>query len=180
MDNKPAPDLYAKTEAAKIGDVSMFISHSWSDPGAPKYAHVQEWAEAHGGSGCKCWLDKACIDQTNIDTSLACLPIFLASCDSLLVLAGKTYATRLWCVMELFVYLRMGGRSQDVAIRFLGDGTDMPLLLSQFDAGKARCYHDRDRQRLLAVIEAGFGTFDPFNKIIRDMFKSTDVAKPKA
>ena len=180
MDNKPAPDLYAKTEAAKIGDVSMFISHSWSDPGAPKYAHVQEWAEAHGGSGCKCWLDKACIDQTNIDTSLACLPIFLASCDSLLVLAGKTYATRLWCVMELFVYLRMGGRTQDVAIRFLGDGTDMPLLLSQFDAGKARCYHDRDRQRLLAVIEAGFGTFDPFNKIVRDMFKSTDVAKPKA
>ena len=42
------------------------------------------------------WLDKACIDQQNIDASLAVLPIFLAGCKSLLVLPGSTYATRLW------------------------------------------------------------------------------------
>ena len=43
------------------------------------------------------WLDKSCIDQTSIDESLACLPVFLAGCRQLLVLAGQTYATRLWC-----------------------------------------------------------------------------------
>ena len=38
------------------------------------------------------WLDKACIDQTAIEENLASLPIFLAGCKQLLVLAGGTYA----------------------------------------------------------------------------------------
>jgi len=45
-------------------------------------------------------------DQQDIDASLACLPVFLAGCKALLVLAGPTYASRLWCVMEIFVYIR--------------------------------------------------------------------------
>ena len=40
--------------------------------------------------------DKACIDQTNIEDSLKCLPVFLSSCEQLVVLAGPQYATRLW------------------------------------------------------------------------------------
>ena len=40
--------------------------------------------------------DKACIDQNNIDQALACLPIFLAGCKTLLITAGPTYCTRLW------------------------------------------------------------------------------------
>ena len=50
--------------------------------------------------------DKACIDQNNIQQSLACLPIFLAGCQMLLVVAGPTYCSRLWCVMELFTFAR--------------------------------------------------------------------------
>ena len=50
--------------------------------------------------------DKACIDQDNIDQALACLPIFLAGCQTLLVVAGTTYCSRLWCVMELFTFVR--------------------------------------------------------------------------
>ena len=50
--------------------------------------------------------DKACIDQNNIEQSLACLPIFLAGCQMLLVVAGPTYCSRLWCVMELFTFAR--------------------------------------------------------------------------
>jgi hypothetical protein len=46
------------------------------------------------------WLDRACIDQADewakIEKSLAYLPVFLAGCKSLLVLAGPTYTTRLW------------------------------------------------------------------------------------
>ena len=48
--------------------------------------------------------DKACIDQNNIEQSLACLPVFLAGCQTLLVVAGPTYCSRLWCVMELFTF----------------------------------------------------------------------------
>ena len=50
--------------------------------------------------------DKACIDQSNIEQSLACLPVFLAGCQMLLVVAGPTYCSRLWCVMELFTFAR--------------------------------------------------------------------------
>ena len=30
----------------------------------------------------------------------------LAGCQTLLVVAGKTYCSRLWCVMELFAFVR--------------------------------------------------------------------------
>ena len=50
--------------------------------------------------------DKACIDQNSIQQSLACLPVFLAGCQTLLVVAGPTYCSRLWCVMELFTFAR--------------------------------------------------------------------------
>ena len=50
--------------------------------------------------------DKACIDQNNIQQSLACLPVFLAGCQTLLVVAGTSYCSRLWCVMELFTFAR--------------------------------------------------------------------------
>ena len=50
--------------------------------------------------------DKACIDQNNTQQSLACLPVFLAGCQTLLVVAGPTYCSRLWCVMELFTFAR--------------------------------------------------------------------------
>ena len=42
------------------------------------------------------WFDRMCLDQTAIDESLACLPVFLAGCRRLLVIAGETYAGRLW------------------------------------------------------------------------------------
>ena len=36
-----------------------------------------------------------------------------------------------------------------------------------FDAGKARCFLARDRDQMLAVIEAGFGDFYDFNRASR-------------
>ncbi len=95
MDNKASTELFMKTLPAKLGECAAFVSHSWSDPFEPKYNRIQEF----GGDDPEklIWLDKACIDQQNIDASLAVLPIFLAGCKSLLVLPGSTYATRLWC-----------------------------------------------------------------------------------
>ena len=40
----------------------------------------------------------------------------------------------------------------------------------RFDASATHCYRARDRQRLLAVVEAGFGDFDGFNRIVRGIF----------
>ena len=164
---QPTKELSDKTEKAILHEVDAFISHSWSDDGDAKYARMKEWA---AGRDVSIWLDKACLDQRDINTSLAGLPVFLAGCKQLLVLAGPTYADRLWCVMEIFVFVRMGGNTkQDMDVRLLSS-TDEGLLqqkLLKFDAGKAKTFDPNDRERLWAVIEAAFGTFDPFNKIVR-------------
>ena len=43
--------------------------------------------------------------------------------------------------------------------------------LATFDAAEAQCFKPEDRQKLLAVIEAGFGDFSDFNKGVRSMFE---------
>ena len=98
----PPEQLAKKTEAAVLGEVTAFVSHSWRDedfaPGK-KFEALTKWAreDANEGKRVTCWLDKACIKQDSIDEALACLPVFLAGCERMLVIAGKTYTTRLWC-----------------------------------------------------------------------------------
>jgi hypothetical protein len=165
---QPTKELCDKTYSAKLGEVDAFISHSWSDDGDAKFDRLQQWAA--GRDSVSVWLDKACLDQRDITASLAGLPVFLAGCKKLLVLAGPTYASRLWCVMEIFVFVRMGGKQSDMVVRLLSGTTDLAPALLKFDAGKAETFDPNDRERLWAVIEASFGTFDPFNKVVRDMF----------
>jgi hypothetical protein len=50
-----------------------------NDDGAVKYDRLQEYAKSKGGATeCRIWLDKACLDQTDIDGSLSVLPIYLS------------------------------------------------------------------------------------------------------
>lgn len=165
--NKPDPEMHRKTVKAKLGEVDAFASHSWSDDGDAKFDGLHEWAE---GMPRMVWLDKACIDQLAIEASLACLPVFLAGCKQLLVLAGQTYPTRLWCTMELFVYIQVCGTCEAIVLKLLDDSTNLAESLHRFDAAKAKCYLDKDRQRLLAVIETSFGTMAPFNAAVRGIF----------
>merc|ERR1719198_2384829 len=43
-------------------------------------------------------------------------------------------------------------------------------LFEAFDAREASCYHPEDRQRLLGVMEAGFGSLPVFNTVVRRIF----------
>jgi len=45
-----------------------------------------------------------------------CLPVFLAGCKQLYLFCGPTFLERLWCLLEIFVYLEMGGRVDDVTL----------------------------------------------------------------
>ena len=164
----PDPTMNSKTDAAELGTVHAFVSHSWSDAGGAKYDQLHEWA---GGEERLIWLDKACIDQRNINDDLACLPVFLSGCQELVCLAGGTYTQRLWCAIELFVFVRMGGKRENMLVWLLEETSDLEDRLAHFDASKAKCFLDRDRQRLLAAIEATFGTVVPFNRLVRDLFK---------
>jgi hypothetical protein len=74
--------------------------------------------------------------------------------------------------MEIFVFVQMGGERDAMVVKPLDAGdADLRNTLAKFDAGKAQCFLARDREKLLAVIEASFGTFAPFNKTVRGLFE---------
>ena len=63
----------------KLGGCDIFMSHSWHDTPSVKWEALTKWAanfEATNGRELILWLDKACIDQQNIEASLACLPVY--------------------------------------------------------------------------------------------------------
>jgi len=70
----------------------------------------------------------------------------------------------------------MGGTRERIRIYELG-GFDARAALQRFDAAKARCALSRDRQRLLAVVEAGFGDVHPFNEQVRSVFGGNEQTK---
>lgn len=149
-----------------------FISHSWSDCAHTKHARLEEWAARRAeesGEQPLVWIDKACIDQKCIEQDLCCLPIYLAVCERLVVVAGCTYPQRLWCALELFVFLRVTEAPGRVTVLPVGGG-DVSAACAHFDAAKALCYKRSDREHVLAVVEAGFGRLGAFNRVVRRMF----------
>jgi len=116
---RSTPDLtlYKLTKPASPHTIDCFLSHSWSDDPGLKWAALQEWRRqfkaAHGREPLL-FVDKYCMDSSDLATSLMCLPVFLASCNELIILAGETYLLRLWCVVEVFCFLEMGGQADMV------------------------------------------------------------------
>jgi len=177
LTNNADTGLNGKTKGVALGTVDVFMSHSWRDPGAEKFAALTnwhtKWQKENQKPSALMWLDKACINQSRIEEQLACLPIFLAGCRELLALVGDTYGKRLWCVMELFTFVRMGGEFDRIAVVPLHSDAsdDLKDVLKGFDASTAQCYDPADRQHLLAIIESGFGNFTAFNAIVKSIFK---------
>merc|ERR1712232_1249594 len=103
-------DLHALATRCRVGECDAFLSHSWHDDAELKWSALEAWCEesrnAYGRSP-NLWLDKVCVDQTDIDTDLKCLPIFLAACNLVLVISGLTYTSRLWCCVEIFCDVTM-------------------------------------------------------------------------
>ena len=90
--------------------------------------------------------------------------------------------TRLWCVMEVFIFMRIKNvgstaesaklASELMTVKLLENNADLARSLSRFDAAKAQCRYDRDRQKLLGVIEASFGTVAPFNQLVLEVLSA--------
>ena len=76
-----------------------------------------------------------------------------------------------------YVCVAVGGAQERVEIHLIAhpddDQTEARRLLTEgfatFDAGKAQCFLAKDREHLLAVIEAGFGDFYDFNRVARSL-----------
>ena len=72
-------------------------------------------------------------------------------------------------MVELFVFLHCGGDRERIRVLEFG-GVDVRVALNRFDAAEAQCFLKDDQERLLAIIEAGFGSLSPFSALIRSIF----------
>ena len=178
--------LFGKTDETRLGKCDAFISHSWSDNGKQKYAALKQWCQdfkSENGREPQLWLDKACINQKDISSDLLCLPVFLAGCETLLIIPGPTYTSRLWCIMEVFVFLKMGGSIQRITIIpiELRDEKTAREKFEEVDVSECKCYVDKDRQKLLGIVEKGFGSYEAFNKAFRNVFdqRISTIISPK-
>ena len=203
----PSPELHGKTILAETGEVDYFVSHSWRDPSESKWNALQQVLEddpaaneTRKGSSSSLlkgetllWFDKACVNQTSITISLQSLPIHLAGCKSLLILAGPTYVTRLWTLMEVFVFVHAGGSISRIKVAPLGEvaernaswdpggwrdelrATSKRRVRTRFgaiDVRAARCSDQEVRQQLLAIVESAFGDMRSFNTLVGGLLTS--------
>merc|ERR1719163_1328739 len=200
-ENKPNPLLFERSMHGRFGEVDAFISHSWSDPSDSKWDGIQKWRndfKRQHGREPRVWFDKCCIDQMNIDDSLMCLPVHLAACKKVVMLVGPSYLERLWCIMEIFVLIAAVNdttriecipvhesteNSQDDSSKAEKDVVD---AFSSFTVNECKCHSNDARDKLLSIIEAGCGTLDSFNALVRNIqlpfsvWTSEEVASPKS
>jgi len=184
-DNSPSPALLHCTTTARLGECDAFVSHSWHDDAQAKWTALQSWRRAHlarTGKEPWIWFDKCCIDQTNIQRDLRCLPIFLSGCRQMVVLCGPTYFSRLWCIIELFTYVHIGRHADSIEIRPVWragvfqdqDKRAAEASLEHFDAAQCTCSRPEDKRKMLSVICAAFGDLNSFNEVVHSMFQDVD------
>lgn len=180
--------LTVRVPAARLtalGNADAFVSHSWSDPPEAKWALLQAWRERFVATHRReplVWLDKVSLPQVNATTledRLACLPVYLAGANRLVIVLGgddshpSTWCRRLWCIIELYCWLLMG---KDVAHIETLVGGKMERMTSEVEAFRvenAACTHAGQRDALLAAIEAGSYSLAEFNARVRSTL--TDV-----
>ena len=107
-ESTPNPKCFAKSKRCAFKEIDFFVSHSWSDDPEAKWEAIQGMRKTfkaeNKGREPVIWFDKYCIDQTAIDESVRRLPVFVVGSSKFLVLLGPSYASRCWCMLELFVF----------------------------------------------------------------------------
>jgi hypothetical protein len=82
-----AAAAFALSEGCGLGGCDFFVSHSWSDDARQKYAQMMAvtllFQQRHHREP-TFWLDKVCIEQTNIKRTLRCLPVLVSGAVPLL------------------------------------------------------------------------------------------------
>jgi len=146
---------------AELCEPDFFVSHSWRDSPELKWAALQKVAaafEAEYGREPTLWIDKYCIDQANITSSLRYLPVYVAMSRKVLLLLGDSYFTRLWCVWELYVIGETSGFAK-LLVWTLGSKrlSDVDLETSRFAVKNAGCYLAEDHAKIIHIIDSSSG-----------------------
>ena len=195
----------ARTRRVALGECDAFVSHSWSDDGDAKFCALRTWAEAFTarfGRTPLLWVDKFSLNQGNLSQGLASLPVNLAGCARLVCLLGPTYLDRLWTLLELLTFTRMGADHSALVVLPIGRG--VPAAGAEDTAGleadqggrgakaeviekvkafalrDATCFDHAERDHLLEVIASGCGSHLAFERMLRAVLMPalTDSVRP--
>eukprot|EP00435_Cladocopium_sp_Y103_P012561 s2006_g3.t1 len=182
--NRPSPAVFALSQSVKLGSCDAFVSHSWHDDAPAKWEAMNCWRqrfEKNRKRPPQIWLDKCCIDQNDIEADLRCLPIFLSGCSELVVFCGPTYLSRLWCIMELFTFVHIGGKPSDINVipvlrrgQELEDRSAMRQSFLDFDVLNCECFNTSDKEKMLDIIQMAFGDLGKFNESVRSILHAID------
>merc|ERR1719436_273318 len=92
----------------------------------------------------------------------------------MVVFCGPTYLTRLWCIVELFTFVHMGGKIENITFEpVLREGHEEEDLLAisrafdRFDASACSCFVAADKKRMMDIICAAYGGIEAFNEEVR-------------
>lgn len=153
---------YKLSRPVRAGErIDFFLSHSWHDDPVQKWSRLEHIAETfmrkHGRYP-TFWLDRVCIDQSNLADGLRVLPINIASCHKMIALVGETYAHRLWCIWEIFTVFAFAsgdGAHWKIELVSMATGSSKSGLegLLSFDLSEAHTYDPNEEMRLMRVID---------------------------
>merc|ERR1712227_489583 len=80
------------------------------------------------------------------------------------------FPTRLWCVMELFIFMQLGGAPEKV-VMILPDGITKQDVLDQwddFDVDNTQCSRKQDKIDLAKIMTSALCTRQNFNETMRN------------
>lgn len=148
----------------------------WSDDAAARDLGLRLFARAfhrRQGRSPTLFVDRWCVDQSDVGGSLASLPVWLASCRGLLIVAGPAYTRRLWCLLELFTFLAAGGTGRNVVVVVVdGDQDTWVRQVADLDVSAAACADEDDRAALHAILRSFPGGIDGFSGAARALLTS--------
>jgi len=132
--------------------------------------------------GMTAWLDKTCVDQTNVAGFLdQGIDAFLMRCDCMVAFTSTSYFSRAWCVFELATWCHeyqdnLGDKLFLVSLEWghFASWTKTPTLsdeeaalLYSFSLENVRSFKPCDRADVLAAIRRRWGDEEAFETFVR-------------
>ena len=112
--------------------------------------------------------------------------MFVAASKTFLILYGRHYTTRSWCLLELFVFFscqRVGVLDADAlqVVPLAGDKSGPTVWeLGRFNLLSTGAFHEHDRQTIFGIVEtAGDGKIGLFTESLRSVANTAEMAKAR-
>ena len=168
-DSGPSRDKCAKSVRCQPRDIDLFICHSWHDPPLPKWDALSvmcaEFSALHGREP-RLWVDVYCRDPDS-GSEPHLHPVFLMASEKLVVLQGPTLMTRIWCCMEIFMFVEAGGAASSIDVLPIAGCT---LSEDDVDVTTCECSAESDMVAMSEVVNA-CGSVANFDNRLRDILR---------